>query len=108
MPVRSTSHFTWQVLRTAKRSKKPPTGRELRVTPTPTSKDGAFLTALVAEELLSRVSGSEDEPFEATYALTEKGQHAAEYGEYEYTPKPRPVEPRTEKTGRRSPAPKGR
>jgi hypothetical protein len=37
---------------------------------------------------LSRVSGSKDKPFEATYALTEKGQHAAEYGEYEYELKP--------------------
>ena len=29
----------------------------------------------------------------AFYALTEKGTHAAEYGEYEYEWKPRPVEP---------------
>jgi hypothetical protein len=108
MPVRSTSHFTWQVLRVAKRSKKPSTGRELRVNPTRGTKDGAFLTALVEEGLLSRVSGSEDKPFEATYALTEKGQHAAEYGEYEYTPKPRPAEPPTATNPRRSNAPKGR
>lgn len=84
MPVRPTSHFTWQVLRTAKRSKKPLTGRALRLAPTRNTKDGTFLTILVTEGLLERVSGSEDEPFDATYALTEKGKHAAEYGEYEY------------------------
>jgi hypothetical protein len=91
MPVRSTTHFTWQVLRAAKRSKTPSTGRSLRVIPTRRTYDGTFLTALVEEGLLSRVSGSQDKPFEATYELTEKGQHAAEYGEYEYTPKPRPA-----------------
>jgi hypothetical protein len=53
-------------------------------TDTRQTKDGSFLTVLVEEELLSRVSGSKDKPFEATYALTEKGHHAAEYGEYEY------------------------
>ena len=84
MPIRATSHFTWQVLRAAKRSKKPLTGKELRVSPTRHTKDGSFLTELVEEGLLSRVSGSGDKPFEATYALTEKGQHAAEYGEYQY------------------------
>ncbi|MDY3551674.1 hypothetical protein R5W24_000753 [Gemmata sp. JC717] len=84
MPVRPTSHFTWQVLRTAKRSKKPLTGRALRLAPTRNTKDGTFLTALVNEGLLERMAGSEDEPFDATYALTEKGKHAAEYGEYEY------------------------
>lgn len=84
MPVRPTSHFTWQVLRTIKRSKKPPTGRELRLVPNRKTKDGSFLTALVDEGLLDRVSGTADSPFKATYALTEKGKHAAEYGEYDY------------------------
>jgi hypothetical protein len=93
VPVRPTSHFTWQVLRTVKRNKKPPTGRTLRLVPNRKTKDGSFLTALVEEGLLTRVTGTEDKPFEATYALSEKGQHAAEYGEYEYTPKPRPPEP---------------
>jgi hypothetical protein len=88
MPVRSTSHFTWQVLRAARRSKKPSTGRSLRLLPTRQTKDGTFLTTLVEAGLLSRVSGSKDRPFEATYALTEKGLHAAEYGEYEYQLKP--------------------
>ena len=84
MPVRPTSHFTWQVLRAAKRSKKPLTGRSLRLAPTRNTKDGTFLTALVTEGLLERVSGSESDPFDATYTLTDKGKHAAEYGEYEY------------------------
>jgi hypothetical protein len=81
------------VLRTVKRSKKPPTGRSLRLVPNRKTKDGTFLTALVEEGLLNRTSGTEDSPFDATYALTEKGQHAAEYGEYEYTPKPKPAGP---------------
>jgi hypothetical protein len=84
VPVRPTSHFTWQVLRTVKRSKKPPTGRALRLVPSRKTKDGSFLTVLVEEGLLTRLTGTSDTPFEATYALTEKGQHAAEYGEYEY------------------------
>ncbi len=90
MPVRPTSHFTWQVLRTAKRSKKPLTGRALRLAPTRNTKDGSFLTALVEEGLFDRLTGSDEDPFEATYTLTEKGKHAAEYGEYEYEIK-RPV-----------------
>jgi hypothetical protein len=106
MPVRSTSHFTWQVLRAAKRSKKPATGRALRVTPSRNTKDGGFLTALVEEGLLARVSGSEGEPFEATYALTEKGQHAAEYGEYEYELKPAPAGSQGKPAGRRGAAQK--
>lgn len=78
------SHFNWQVLRAAKRSKKPLTGRALRLMPTRNTKDGSFLTALVDEGLLTYVTGDTSAPFDATYALTEKGQHAAEYGEYEY------------------------
>ena len=84
MPLRPLAHFNWQVLRAAKRSKKPSTGRALRLVPNRFTKDGSFLTALVEAGLLARVTGSAAEPFEATYALTEKGQHAAEYGEYEY------------------------
>ncbi len=93
MPKRPVSHFTWQVLRAAKRSKKPLTGRALRVTPTVRTKDGSFLTALVESGLLTRVSGSADAPFDATYALAPKGEHAAEYGEYEAEMKPRPAAP---------------
>ncbi|MBP3957118.1 hypothetical protein J8F10_17780 [Gemmata sp. G18] len=93
MPVRSTTHFTWQVLRAVKRSKKAAIGRTLRLSPTAKTKDGSFLTTLVDEGLLARVTGTAAAPFEATYALTEKGQHAAEYGEYEFQLKPRPVVP---------------
>ena len=99
MPVRLVSHFSWQVLRTVIRSKKPPTGRELRLIRNRKTRDGTFLGALVGEGLLVRVSGSTDAPFEATYALTERGAHAAEYGEYEYQLNPaREPEP----TGRTS------
>lgn len=84
MPLRPTSHFTWQVLRTVKRSKRPPEGRALRLVPSRKTKDGAFLTTLVDEGLLEFTTGSAADPFAATYALTEKGKHAAEYGEYEY------------------------
>ena len=84
MPVRSLSHLDWQILRTAKRSKRPLTGRVLRIVPARRTKDGSFLTALVDEGLLARATGAADRPFEATYALTEKGRLAAEYGEYEY------------------------
>ena len=76
-----------------KRSKKPPTGRPLRLDRSRKTKDGSFLTALVEGGLLTRVTGSAEAPFEATYSLTERGQHAAEYGEYEYDLRPRPPEP---------------
>jgi hypothetical protein len=102
VPVRPTSHFTWQVLRTVKRSKKAPTGRALRLVPSRKTKDGSFLTTLVEEGLLTRLTGTAEAPFDATYALTEKGQHAAEYGEYEYELKapeqPRPAPARTPKS----------
>jgi hypothetical protein len=81
------------VLRAVKRSKKPSVGRALRLAPTRRTKDGAFLTALVEEGLLERVTGVPTAPFEATYALTKRGKHAAEYGEYEYELKPRPAAP---------------
>ncbi|AMV24305.1 hypothetical protein VT84_07905 [Gemmata sp. SH-PL17] len=100
MPIRPTSHFDWQVLRTVKRSKKPPVGRTLRLVPNRKTKDGSFLTDLVEEGLLERATGTEADPFEATYTLTEKGKFAAEYGEYEYQVKPRVAEP--------APAPKER
>jgi hypothetical protein len=89
------SHFTWQVLRTVLRSKKPPTGRELRLAPTRTSKDGTFLDKLVKDGLLQVVSvdplpkdatrqeGQKPVQFRTRYKLTEKGKYAAEYGEYE-------------------------
>ena len=60
MPVLPIAHFTWQVLRTAKRSKKPPTGRTLRTVPNRRTKDGTFLTELVDLGLLDRVTGTAD------------------------------------------------
>jgi hypothetical protein len=65
----------------------------LRLVPSRNTKDGSFLNILVDDGLLERLSGSATDPFEATYALTERGEHAAEYGEYEYIMKPRPPEP---------------
>jgi hypothetical protein len=81
----------------------------LRLVPNRKTKDGSFLTALVEEGLLDRASGTGDKPFEATYSLTEKGQFAAEYGEYEYTPKPRPTtpEPSQSRTSKEKKARKG-
>lgn len=89
-PVR---HFEWQVLRTVKRSKSPPTGRALRLVPSRRTKDGSFLTDLVEQGLLTRVTGTGAKPFEATYALTERGEHAAEYGECDMPLKGKAVEP---------------
>jgi hypothetical protein len=85
------SHFIWQVLRVAKRSKKPLTGRELRVKPTRHSKDGTLLNTLVEARLLEVVSvDNPDEKtkrvpaqFRTRYQLTKTGEYAAEYGEYE-------------------------
>lgn len=83
MPVFPVTHFQWQVLRAVKRSRKAPTGRELRLSPTRGTKDGMFLGTLVDLGLLVRVHGGPQHPFEAIYALSELGQHAAEYGECE-------------------------
>ena len=93
MPVLPVAHFTWQVLRTVKRSTKPPTGRALRIVPNRSTKDGTFLNELVEVGLLSRVTGAADKPFEATYALTERGVYAAEFGECEMPVRARPAEP---------------
>jgi hypothetical protein len=98
MATRPISHSVWQSLRVAKRSTTPPTGKQLRVTPSRKTKDGTFLTALVEEGLLVRVTGSAEKPFEATYALTALGEYAAEYGEFDHNkrlepPVPPPVTP---------------
>ncbi|MBN9119017.1 MAG: hypothetical protein J0I06_07625 [Planctomycetes bacterium] len=96
MPVRPLATFEWQVLRTVKRSPTPPTGKQLRLVPSRRTKDGTFLDDLVNEGLL-QVVGVDDLPagapepdkrrpvqFRTRYALTAKGEHAAEYGEYTY------------------------
>ena len=110
MPVMPVAHFTWQVLRTVKRSKKPLTGRALRIVPSRRTKDGTFLTEMVEQGLLTRASGTADAPFEATYALTEQGTFAAEYGECEMQVRARPAKPtpapKPAKKGK--PGPRGR
>ena len=83
MPVMPVAHSTWQILRTAKRSRRPVVGLDLRLVPTRKTKTGEFLTDLVRAGLLDRVSGTEKAPFEATYKLTALGEHAAEFGECE-------------------------
>ncbi len=93
MLVLPITHFTWQVLRTVKRSRTPPTGRVLRLAPSRRTKDGTFLTEMVELGLLTRVTGTADAPFEATYALTERGEHAAEFGECERSVRARPSDP---------------
>ncbi|VTR92835.1 unnamed protein product [Gemmata massiliana] len=83
------SHATWQQLRVLSRAKgKPVLGSVIRYSPTRFTKTGEFLDELVSEGLIERaerkpVAGSEPEQFRAKYTLTEKGKHAAEYGEYE-------------------------
>ena len=83
---------TWKVLRAAKRAQPGAAiGRDLRVVPTRQTKDGTFLDRLVEIGLLEVRSGSpvaaisDDEPlqFRQKYALTEMGERAAEFGEYE-------------------------
>lgn len=93
MPVLPVTHFTWQVLRTIKRSKTPPTGRALRLVPSRRTTDGSFLTNLVDQVLLTRVTGTAAVAFEATYSLTEHGEHAAEFGECEMPLKAKTAEP---------------
>lgn len=76
------SHFDWQVLRQLVRSRKSTPGSALRLTMTRRTKDGTFLTDLVRLGLL-KVEGKHKDPFEATYALTDRGRHAAEYGVFD-------------------------
>jgi hypothetical protein len=64
----------------------------LRLVPSRNTKDGSFLNILVDDGLIERLTGTATAPFDATYALTERGEHAAEYGEYEYILKPKPLE----------------
>ena len=83
---------TWKVLRAAKRAQPGPIiGRELRVVPKRQTKDGTFLDSLVEIGLLEVRPGTpvaavtDEEPlqFRQKYALTEMGERAAEFGEYE-------------------------
>lgn len=95
MPTLPISHFTWQVLRAAKRSKTPLTGKQLRLVPTRRTKDGTFLDELVSAGLLLVVGVDQEKTaapaagkripvqFRTRYRLTPAGEHAAEYGEYD-------------------------
>jgi hypothetical protein len=74
--------FDWQVLRAVLRAAAPPTGRQLRLTPSRRTKDGTFLGEYVRAGLL-RVVRANPDPFKATYAMTDRGRQAAEYGEFE-------------------------
>lgn len=76
------SHADWQVLRTVLRSKKPSPGSSLRLAMTRRTRDGSFLADLVRMGML-KVESKNKDPFEATYSLTERGKHAAEYGVFE-------------------------
>jgi hypothetical protein len=93
------THFEWQLLRHLVRAEATgvhPLGRELRVCPTRRTKDGTFLDDLVERGLIAvaakapalppRATPAEQaEPaqFRTRYRLTDRGRHAAEYGEYE-------------------------
>ncbi len=93
MSVLPVSHFEWQVLRTIKLQQET-IGRSLpRLAPTRATKDGTFLTRMVERGLLTRATGTEKAPFEATYTLTELGEHAAEYGECDFPHQPRIARP---------------
>src|SRR5262249_31922787 len=80
----------------AEATRKQPFGRELRIYPTRLTRDGSFLDDLVELGLIavaakptplpaSATLEEKNEPvqFRTRYVLTEKGRHAAEYGEYE-------------------------
>lgn len=77
----SVHHLEWRVLRQVARTKKPSLGSTLRLEMNRRTKDGSFLTKLVKQGLLS--VSPKGTPFESTYALTELGKHAAEYGVYD-------------------------
>jgi hypothetical protein len=84
---------------------------QLRVIPTRKTKDGTFLDELVKEELLEVVGVNDAPPkphsasveppaqFRTLYRLTERGEHAAEYGAYECEPL-RPIEKNDRSAGR--------
>lgn len=95
----SLKHFDWQLLRfmvRAEATRKQPFGRDLRIYPTRLTRDGSFLDDLVELGLIAVAAKAtppsahatleeKKEPvqFRTRYVLTEKGRHAAEYGEYE-------------------------
>jgi hypothetical protein len=87
-------HHAWQVLRAVVRAEAAgllPIGRDLRLVRSRTTRDGSFLTRLVADGLLAEKGKPEpvgEDPDEAAplrrrYVLTALGRTAAEYGEYD-------------------------
>ena len=90
--------YTWQILRYLVRNKKPALGRDLRLTPRRYNRDGTFLDKLVEDGLIAVADKPGQAPefprfeepvqFVTLYKLTPRGEHAAEYGEYQadYTP----------------------
>lgn len=78
----SLSHNDWRVLRAVLRSRQPAKGGTLRLDMSRRTKDGAFLPSLVQLGLL-RVAQAGETPFDAAYALTDRGKQAAEFGVYD-------------------------
>lgn len=74
-------HDTWVTLRILVRNKELP-GQRLRISLSRATKDGKFLARLVNVGLLTRITGTEEYPFSATYSLTAVGYLAAEYGSF--------------------------
>lgn len=102
----SLSHYDWRVIRQVLRTRKPSTGHSLRLDMSRRTKDGTFLDGLVHWDLLQLVSAG-DTPLDSTYALTERGKYAAEYGVYqidweEYKALAGKAKPEAEKRGRGS------
>ena len=69
----------WRVLRQVLRSKKPSPGSSLRLEMTRRTKDGTFLEPLVRLGLL-KIAARGKTPHDSTYTITDRGEHAAEYG----------------------------
>ena len=93
--LRSVPHLEWQVLRAILRHKGPAPGAALRLVPSRRTKNGVHLTALAAAGLIEAAgepapparaaadAPAEDAAVRTRWRLTEKGRHAAEFGEYD-------------------------
>lgn len=94
--LRSLGHADWQVIRKIQRetkgTKKGTPGAGLRMIPNRRTKDGTFLLDLEEWGLIERAGQDAPpkdaldkvpEPFLIRWRLTELGEYAAEYGEFE-------------------------